>query len=158
MPKAAPPIKVLDVLKEPNIILNIKGVAKDDVIAEFVEMLFSKESPEFRAEVLNALIEREKLGSTGIGSGVAVPHAKSARVTGIVCALGVSKKGLDYKALDGAPVHLVFLLVAPPNSQSEHLNILARIVRLLKDRVFRQALREASSVAEIVKLISEEDS
>lgn len=158
MPKTAPAIKILDVLKQPNIILNIKSVAKDDVIAEFVEMLFSKETPEFKAEVLNALIEREKLGSTGIGSGVAVPHAKSAKVANMLCALGISKKGLDFKALDGAPVHIIFLLVAPPNSQTEHLNILARTVRLLKDRVFRQALREASSVGEIVKLISEEDS
>ncbi len=156
--KPATAIKILDVLKPQHIILDLKSTTKNEVIAELVSALFAKESPEVKDEILAALLEREKLGSTGIGSGVAVPHAKSARVNNIACALGVVKKGLDFEALDAAPVYLIFLLVAPPSSQSEHLNILARIVRLLKDRVFRQALREASESEVVVRLISEEDS
>ena len=158
MSKPATTIKILDVLRPEHITLDLKSTAKNDVIAGLADSLFAKESMEVRSEVLNALLEREKLGSTGIGSGVAVPHAKSARTDIIACALGIAKKGLDFEALDGEPAYLVFLLVAPPNSQSEHLNILARIVRLLKDRVFRQALREATTCEAVVRLISEEDS
>jgi PTS system nitrogen regulatory IIA component len=104
-----------------------------------------------------SLLEREKLGSTGIGQGIAIPHAKCAAIDHVVAALGVSKKGIDFDALDGEPVYLIFLLVAPPDSSGLHLKALARISRLLKDKFFRQALREAKSSDEIQKIIKEED-
>ncbi|MEK6543641.1 MAG: PTS sugar transporter subunit IIA [Elusimicrobiota bacterium] len=157
MSKPAAPIKILDVLKPETILLDVRCTAKNEVISEIVGHLFNKETDEFKQEITRALYEREKLGSTGIGSGVAVPHAKSARMTNVACALAISKKGIDFEALDKAPVHLFFLLAAPLDSHSEHLNILARIVRLLKDRLFRQALREASSIDEVVSLIAQED-
>ena len=157
MAKPSAPLKILDILKLESVLLDIKSSAKPDVLKEFVTLVLSKEDKQVREEIVQALLDREKLGSTGIGSGVAVPHAKSSRVTGMVCALGISKKGIDFEALDHTPVFIVFLLVAPPNSQSEHLNILALIVRLLKDRVFRQALREAKSREEILRLITAED-
>lgn len=157
MAKPASQPKILDVLKPEAITADIKGATKLEVLTEMVELLFPQETPEARSEVLQALLDREKLGSTGIGSGVAVPHAKSEKTAQIICAFGVAKKGLDFEALDQAPVYLIFLLVAPPHSPSEHLNVLARIVRLLKDRVFRQALREAASREEIIRLINEED-
>ena len=102
-------------------------------------------------------MEREKLGSTGIGQGVAIPHGKSDSVESLVAALGVSKRGVDFESLDGEPVNLIFLLVAPPDSAGQHLKALARISRLLKDKFFRQALREAKSLEEIQRIIKEED-
>lgn len=157
MAKTPATVKILDALKPQAITVDLKGGTKQQILEEMVSILFPLYTAEQRTEILNALLEREKLGSTGIGSGVAVPHAKSDKVSSIACAFGVAKKGIEYEALDQAPVYLVFLLVAPPQSQSEHLNILARIVRLLKDRVFRQALREAPSAQEVVRLIGEED-
>jgi PTS system nitrogen regulatory IIA component len=102
-------------------------------------------------------MEREKLGSTGIGQGVAIPHGKSDATQNLVGALGVSKRGVEFEALDGEPVHVIFLLVAPHESQGQHLKALSRISRLLKDKFFRQALKEAKSVQEIEKIIKEED-
>ncbi len=157
MAKPIAPTKIQDILKTENILLEIKSSAKTDVLSEMASMMIGQDKVEMRAEIVGVLLDREKLGSTGIGSGVAVPHAKSVRVDRIICSLGISKKGIEFEALDHALVHIVFLLVAPPNSQSEHLNILARIVRLLKDRVFRQALREAKSREEILRLIVAED-
>ncbi|MBI4064151.1 MAG: PTS sugar transporter subunit IIA [Elusimicrobia bacterium] len=157
MSKPAASVKILDILKPDFVLLDLKSAVKKDMLAEMTDYLMDKESDEIKSEVVGALLDREKLGSTGIGSGVAVPHAKSSRVSQIMCALGISKKGIEFEALDQAPVYLIFLLVAPPNSQSEHLNILARIVRLLKDRVFRQALREAKSKEEVLRLIAAED-
>lgn len=157
MAKPQAPVKILDVLKEEAITLNIQATAKQEALLEMIDLLFKQETPEIKREIFQALLDREKLGSTGIGSGVAVPHAKSNRMDKVICAFGISKKGVAFEASDGAPVYLVFLLVAPVNSQSEHLNILARIVRLLKDRAFRQALRDAGSVQEIVSLIINED-
>lgn len=151
------PVKIQDILKPGQVLLDIKSSAKTDVLSELTSLLIPQTQGQMRQEIVQALLDREKLGSTGIGSGVAVPHAKSSRVDHIICALGISLKGIEFEALDHAPVHIVFLLVAPPNSQSEHLNILARIVRLLKDRVFRQALREAKSQDEILGLIAAED-
>ncbi|MBI2070206.1 MAG: PTS sugar transporter subunit IIA [Elusimicrobia bacterium] len=157
MAKPSIPIKILDILKQENILIDLKAQIKLDALKEMTAQALNKEEPSVKDEIVQALLDRERLGSTGIGSGVAVPHAKSPRVGQIICALSMSKKGIDFQALDQAPVYIVFLLVAPPNSQSEHLNILARIVRLLKDRVFRQALREAKTKEEVVKLIGAED-
>ena len=102
-------------------------------------------------------MEREKLGSTGIGQGVAIPHAKSTSLKDVVAALGVSKKGIQFDALDGEPVYIIFLLMAPVDSAGLHLKVLARISRLLKDKFFRQSIREATSVEAVKKIIEEED-
>jgi PTS system nitrogen regulatory IIA component len=107
--------------------------------------------------MVQVLMERESLGSTGIGQGVAIPHGKTNVVKDQVAALGISRKGLDFDALDGEPVHIVFLLIAPQDAAGNHLKALAKISRLLKDKFFRQALRDAKSAEEILKIIREED-
>ena len=157
MPRPPATIKILDVLKPEAVTTDLKGTTKQEVLVSLARLLFPRAGETVQAEILQALLDREKLGSTGIGSGVAVPHTKSSHVPSIACAFGVAKNGVDFEALDKAPVFLFFLLVAPPNSQSEHLNVLARIVRLLKDRMFRQSLREAKTSEEVLRLISEED-
>jgi nitrogen PTS system EIIA component len=150
-------MKVLDFLDLESINLDIKSTAKKEAISELCDLLVTKGKIKDATAVLNALMEREKLGSTGIGQGVAIPHAKSESASGLVAALGVSKKGIKFDSLDGEPVFIVFLLVSPPDAAGQHLKVLARISRLLKDKFFRQSLKEAKSFDDIQKLIQEED-
>ncbi len=150
-------MKVLDFLDPSVICMDIQSPSKEAAIGELCTLLQSNSKIQDSQPVLHSLMAREKLGSTGIGQGVAIPHGKSESVTDLVAALGISRKGVDFESLDGEPVHLIFLLVAPPNSQGLHLKALARVSRLLKDKFFRQALKEAKSVEEIKKIIQEED-
>lgn len=150
-------MKVLDCLDIDSVLLDIKGTQKADVLSELCESLEKSGKIKDKSKILNALLEREKLGSTGIGQGVAIPHAKSETVTEVVAALGISKKGIQFDALDGEPVYLVFLLISPPDSSGTHLKILARISRLLKDKFFRQSIKEAKSVDDVKKIIQDED-
>lgn len=150
-------MKVLDFLELDSVTTDLKSQNKQDAIAELSQLLQANGRITDAAAVTASLLEREKLGSTGIGQGIAIPHAKSASIDRVVAALGVSKRGIDFDALDGEPVYLVFVLVAPPDSSGLHLKALARISRLLKDKFFRQALREAKSADEIQRIIREED-
>ncbi len=150
-------MKVLDFLELDSVTIDLKSQTKQDAISELAQLLHANNRIPDAAAVTISLLEREKLGSTGIGQGIAIPHAKSPSVDRVVAALGISRKGIDFDALDGEPVYLVFLLIAPPDSSGLHLKVLARISRLLKDKFFRQALREAKSSDEIQKIIREED-
>src|SRR5581483_8411841 len=106
---------------------------------------------------VEVLLEREKLGSTGIGQGIAIPHAKSEQANDVAAAFGLSRRGVQFDSLDGEPVYIFFVLVAPPNAAALHLKALARISRLLKDKFFRQALRDVKAPADILKIIKDED-
>ena len=151
-------MKITDFLDPSAICLELKSSSKQDVLTELCALLQASGKITDPEPVLEALMTRERLGSTGIGQGIAIPHGKTAGTDGIVAALGVSKRGINFESLDGAPVHLVFMLVAPKSSAGEHLKALARISGLLKDKFFRQALREARSVEDVQKVISEDDS
>ncbi len=100
---------------------------------------------------------REALGSTAIGQGIAIPHAKSDCVNKLVAAFGLSKKGVDFDSLDGELAYIFFLLVAPQDSAGPHLKALARISRLLKDKYFRDTLRASTDEKSVVKIIMQED-
>src|SRR3989338_7125436 len=99
MAKSAAPFKILDILKPECILLDLKNASKKEVIGEIANHMLGREKAEVREEVIRSLLDREKLGSTGIGSGVAVPHAKSSQVAQIACAFGISKKGIEFEAL-----------------------------------------------------------
>jgi PTS system nitrogen regulatory IIA component len=103
-------------------------------------------------------LDREKLGSTGIGDGIAIPHGKIRDLGGVVASFGRSREGVDFESIDQKPTHLFFLLVAPENSAGMHLKALARISRLLKDPNFRKKLMGAGDKDELFQIISEEDS
>ena len=103
------------------------------------------------------LAERERLGSTAIGDGIAIPHGKLAGVNSIIGVFGRHQRGVDFDSLDGGPTYLFFLLVAPEDSASLHLKALARVSRLMKDPAFRERLSSAPDAAEIFRLIKEED-
>jgi len=150
-------VNLVDFLPEAAIQPDLKSHAKKEVLKELVQALSSAHGIKDSANILEALLEREELGSTGIGQGIAIPHGKSDSVSGVVAALGISKRGIDFDALDGEPVHIFFMLIAPSNSAGIHLKILAKISRLLKDKFFRQALREAKTSRDALKLIKDEN-
>ncbi len=102
-------------------------------------------------------MSREALGSTAIGQGIAIPHAKSDCMTKLVAAFGLCKKGIDFDSLDGEPAYIFFLLLAPQDSAGPHLKALARISRLLKDKYFRDSLRASVDADSVIKIISQED-
>lgn len=140
-----------------SIIEELKATTKEAALEELVTALPREAMGHDRMEMVRVLMAREKLGSTGIGEGIAIPHGKIAGLDDLMISYGRSKKGLDFNAMDGKPVHLLFLLMAPENSSGQHLKILARISRMLKDEIFRKKLMQAVSADELYKMIVEKD-
>ena len=150
-------MKLVDFLCPEAITVELKAQGKQDVLEELCRHLADAKKLSDPAQMVQVLMEREALGSTGIGQGVAIPHGKTNAVAEQVAALGISRRGVDFEALDGEPVHIIFLLIAPTDAAGNHLKALAKISRLLKDKFFRQALRDSKSADEILKIIKEED-
>lgn len=152
-------MRILDFLPKEAISVDIAGKTKKDAIREMVDLLVkTKKLDEAEVEnVVKVLLEREELGSTGIGQGIAIPHAKTDAVKEVAAAFGKSSEGVEFDALDGKPVYLLFLLVAPTDASSLHIKALAKISRLLKHKYFRSVLRKAVKPEEIIKIVSEED-
>lgn len=138
---------------------DLRATNKVEVISEMVSMLVEAGALEkkSKAKIIESLMAREALGSTAIGQGIAIPHAKSDTVTKLVSALAVSKSGVNFDSLDGEPAHIFFLLVAPSDSAGPHLKALARVSRLLKDKFFRDSLKATKTGKDILGLISQED-
>jgi PTS system nitrogen regulatory IIA component len=150
-------MKIAEFLSPQAVIPDLTGKSKPEVLRELSQAL-SRSSPALKPErLLEVLQEREKLGSTGIGEGVAIPHGKLAGLGGLQAAFGVSREGLDFDAIDGRPTHLFFALVAPENSAGVHLKALARISRLFKNASFRASILEAPTAEDIYRLIAQED-
>ncbi len=150
-------MKIVDFLNPRAISANLKSTDKEGVIGELVDLLVKVKEIKNRDEIIKALLEREALGSTGIGQGIAIPHAKSDSVKDLVAAFGLSRKGVSFDALDGEQVYIFFLLVAPTDSAGPHLKALARISRLLKDKYLRQTLRNAKDERDVLRIMREED-
>jgi PTS system nitrogen regulatory IIA component len=152
-------MQIASFLNEQAVSCGLKSQTKEGVVRELVELLARAGSIKEReaGRLTQILLERESLGSTGIGQGVAIPHGKTNAVTRLVGAFGVSREGVDFDALDGERVHLFFLLIAPEDSAGPHLKALARISRLLKDKHFRDGLRSCPSEAALMKILRDED-
>ena len=150
-------MKIVEFLNEKAVTGNIEAINKEGVLRELVDLLAKAEGIMNKEELVKALINREALGSTGIGQGVGIPHAKTNAVKRLVAAFGISHRGVNFDALDGEPVYIFFLLVAPEDSAGPHLKGLARISRLLRDKFFRESLKALTDEKMIVKLIREED-
>jgi len=152
-------MKISDFLNKKAMSADIISEKKEDTIRELIDLLIKAKEirPRDRAAILKTVLEREKLGSTGIGQGVGIPHGKSPDVKNLVGAAGISRNGVDFDSLDGEPVYIFFLLLAPQASAGPHLKALARISRLLKDRYFRETLRAVKSEKELADTIFKED-
>ena len=148
---------LLDILSPKSTIVGLHADSKEGIIRELVESLEEGDSVSDREKVLQAVLEREKIMSTGIGDGIAIPHGKSDAVVTLTAAFGTHKRGVDFEALDGEPAFVFFLLVSPSNVSGPHIKALARISRLLKNDDFKKSLIEATSPDEIVAAIEAEE-
>ena len=147
-------IKLSKILTEQSINLELKGSDKKKIIAELVKLIAKSKKLRNKKAFYKAVMEREKLGSTGIGNGVAIPHAKSAWVKGFALAFARDNEGIDFGALDGEKTYLFFAFASPKNEVETHLKILAEISRLVKDKFVVERLRRARDKKEVLRIIS----
>lgn len=150
-------MKIMDFLSSDAIVVDLKATDKKSAIVELVEVLKDTKKAKKADEIIEVVLEREKLGSTGIGQGVAIPHGKTDVLQEQVGVLGISRKGIEFNSLDGEPVNIIFLLVGPVEVAGQHLKALSRISRLFKDKFLRQAIRDAQTKEEVLKIIQQED-
>ena len=150
-------MKICDILTEKHIKAEIDSDNKEDVINELISLLEDDKSVRNLNEIKESVLEREEIMSTGVGKGFAIPHAKTGAVKGIVACFARTSKQIDFNALDGEPVNLIFLLVGEDNLVGPHIKLLSRISRMMNKDEFREALQNASSSDEIYKIFSEEE-
>jgi PTS system nitrogen regulatory IIA component len=150
-------MKIADILSGDLIIPELTSKNKKGVLEELVSVIVKQNKLINKEELIEVLLEREQLGSTGIGDGIAIPHGKLKNIGALLASFGKSIDGVDFDSMDGKPTHLFFLLVAPENSAGIHLKALARISRLLKDSSFKQDLMEAKLKDDLFKTIIERD-
>jgi nitrogen PTS system EIIA component len=150
-------MQITDMFKREYIIEALKAKTKRAVLAELSE-IFTRDHDGIQNEAMvDVLLDREKLGSTGIGDGIAIPHGKLKGLDSLVISFGRSREGIDFESIDGKPVHIFFLLMAPESSTGQHLKALAKISRMLKDPEFRSDLMSARSAEEIYRKIADKD-
>ncbi|MCC5830104.1 MAG: PTS sugar transporter subunit IIA [Phycisphaeraceae bacterium] len=152
-------MKLTDFVAPKAIAPQLEHTDRDGVIAELVDKLVESGScpKNLRDDVVKAIIDREWKGSTGFGKGVAVPHVKHPKVKKMAAAIGVSQKGVDFNALDKAPVYSVVLLLSPESAPDEHLQAMETIFSHLQKDTFRRFLRQATTTEEVVDLLNETD-
>jgi len=149
-------MRISQLLNKGSIIVNLSASDKKGAIDELA-LAISKTTKASAKEIAIVLMEREQLGSTGIGGGIAIPHGKLDSVQSIIVGFGLSKKGIEYDSLDNKPVHIFFLLLTPENSTGGHLKVLAQISKLLKMDQFKKDLIAALSVDDIYDTIIDQD-
>ncbi len=149
-------MKLASLLTHQQVILDLKGGVCVDVIAKMLDHLIQHDllAEDLREEVLTSLCQREEQISTGIGSGVAIPHAFSDNVDQVVAIFGRSKEGVDFEALDDAPVHFVLLFIVPKKDYTLHLQTLAAIARMFNNCEVRQNLRDAETVEDVLNIFA----
>ena len=150
-------MKVFELLDEKFILTDFKSVEKDSVINELIDLYKGIDKVNDIEMVRTAILDREKIMSTGVGKGFAIPHGKTNAVNDVIAAFGKTTNDIDYDALDGKPVHLVFLLVGRDDMVSKHIKLLSRISRLMNKDEFRERLINANSKEEIINIFKEEE-
>lgn len=146
-------MNLLDLISPRSIRVPLESKTKNEVIAELVDLLVSVKRLPHRQAIYDALIEREEVGSTGIGHGVALPHAKCAEVKEIVIACGVAPDGIDFDALDREPVYIFFLILAPRTAPGQHLKVMSILTRFLSREAARDQLMKAKSADEVYAIL-----
>lgn len=149
-------MKILDFLPREAIIDDLHSRDKKGILEELVAPV-AKSAQTSHENLVRVLMEREQLGSTGIGGGIGIPHGKSKELEGLVIGFGRSRKGVDFESMDSKPTYIFFLIITPDNSTSLHLKVLARISRLLKSEAFKEGLLNAADSDEIYDIIQLED-
>jgi PTS system nitrogen regulatory IIA component len=150
-------MKIMDILVREAVVLDLASRTKGEVLAEMARALAAAEPRLDADRLLEVLLERESLQSTGIGEGVAIPHGKLPGLDRLLASFARSRPGVDFESIDGQPTHLFFLLVVPEHSGGQHLKALARISRFFRDAAFRKHLLEAEQFDDVFRAIEEED-
>ncbi len=149
-------MKILDFLYQESILIDLTATDKKGVIDEIAFPVAQIANIE-HARIARVLMERERLGSTGIGDGIAIPHGKLAELENLFVGFGLSRNGVDFDTMDGKPAHIFFLLLSPDDSTGLHLMLLARISKLLKEHKFKEDLLKARDPRDVIRIISEAD-
>ncbi|MBI3039475.1 PTS sugar transporter subunit IIA [bacterium] len=150
-------MQLVEALKGNLIALDFKAEGKDDVIESIVKAVEVGGYVADANGLRNALVEREKLGTTGVGGGVAIPHARCTAINDVTVAFFRSTNGVNFNSIDNKPVFLMFVLLAPLSSSGDYLKLLAKISRLLRHDEFRNALMEAQTPGEILEIVQEHE-
>lgn len=151
-------MKITDILNEKVIVTKLPGTTKAEILNAMIELASSSDRVIDKEKMRSAILEREKIMSTGVGSGFAIPHGKTDAVHDIVAAFAITDQPIDYQSLDDQPVRIVFLLVGKDNSVGPHIKLLSRISRLMNKEEFRKKLIEAKSPSEILQIFKQEES
>ena len=151
-------MRLAEILTESCVIADLKGKTKEDILFELVNPLKRANLIDNTGDVVDVIMEREKLGSTGIGDGVAIPHGKLKKLNRILCVAARSLQGVNFDAVDRQPVHIFFLVLVPENSAGMHLKVLSRISKILRDKTFRKKLLKLTDAHELYTTLIEADS
>jgi fructose-specific phosphotransferase system IIA component len=150
-------MKITDILNESVVRTNLPGSSKEEIINAMIELAASQKQVTNKEMMRTAILEREKIMSTGVGSGFAIPHGKTDAVSDIVAAFAITAQPIDYQSLDDQPVRLVFLLVGRDNMVGPHIKLLSRISRLMNKEDFRKQLLEAETPKDILEIFRQEE-
>ncbi|MCG3198879.1 MAG: PTS sugar transporter subunit IIA [Candidatus Omnitrophica bacterium] len=150
-------MSIAESLKGGRVVIGVTGSSKAEIIRNLLRRVEEKGIVSDLEGLVQAFLEREAKGSTGIGNGIAIPHVRSDQVQELEYVLGNSAEGVDFESLDGEPVHIIFLMIAPAGSHGVHIKALARVSRILNDEALRLRLRRAEDPDEVVRLIAERE-
>ena len=149
-------MKIVNVLNRDAIIVDLKSSDKKGVLEELVAPV-ARIAGVVPEELVKVLMDRERLGSTGIGGGIGIPHGKLKNLDALILGFGLSRKGVDFESMDNRPTHIFFILITPENSTGTHLKLLARISRILKNDILKERLMGATDREEVLDILNEED-
>lgn len=150
-------MNIISLLNEKTVLPRLKASDKKEILDKLINSLESEVNADKLGEIREAVFEREKIMSTGVGKGLAIPHGKASGIDKTYAAFAILDKPVDYEAIDGEPVKLVFLLVGPESSNSMHIKMLSRISRLMNNSDFRERLTKSSSSEDILSVFREEE-
>lgn len=150
-------MKITEILSEKVIVTNLPGTTKTEILNAMIDLAAKSDRVLDKERMRSAIFEREKIMSTGVGSGFAIPHGKTDAVQDIVAAFAITDNPIDYQSLDDQPVRIVFLLVGKDNSVGPHIKLLSRISRLMNKEEFRKKLLEANSPSDILQIFRDEE-
>ena len=150
-------MKISDILEEPMVVTNLPGTTKEQIINAMIDIVARSPKVLDKDKIRSAILEREKIMSTGVGNGFAIPHGKTDAVTEIVAAFGITAEPINYQSLDDKPVRLVFLLIGKDNLVGPHIKLLSRISRLMNKENFRNKLLSTTSAHDIIETFKEEE-
>jgi len=150
-------MRLSEILKPQNVRVSLQAITKTEAISELVDLLAANGELQEKGKVLDSVMEREATRTTGIGSGLAIPHGKCSGVDHLVMAVGRASQPIDFQAIDGKPVTLIWLLISPPDKTGPHITALARISKLMTVDKFRKAMNEAQTSEQVYNLIIEQE-